>query len=281
MCKAYLKWMLGYMQYDGFRYDYCVGFHVSHVNEYNSAAKPYFSVMEYWNGDANTLKTRIDQAGKNTLIFDFANKYTALRDGIFNNSYTNCKNAGLRGKGYQKYAVTFVDNHDTFHRSNAQDVANKSDGSSINNESLMMQCNAYILALPGVPCVFYPHWVKYKEQIKKMIDARRVAGIHSESTMTEEAGSNYYRATIQGKTGSVKLMLGEAASDAAPAGYTLAVKGTKYAMYYQGTGNTAVENIETAIPALDPEQPMYNILGQRVGSDYQGVVIQNGHKYLR
>ena len=34
------------------------------------------------------------------------------------------------------------------------------------------------------------------------------------------------------------------------------------------------------IPALDRSQPMYNILGQPVGPDYQGVVIQNAHKYL-
>ena len=36
------------MKYDGFRYDYCKGFHNSHINDYNSAAKTYFSVMEYW-----------------------------------------------------------------------------------------------------------------------------------------------------------------------------------------------------------------------------------------
>ena len=35
------------------------------------------------------------------------------------------------------------------------------------------------------------------------------------------------------------------------------------------------------VPALDLSQPMYNLLGQQVGADYQGVVIQNSHKYLR
>ena len=38
---------------------------------------------------------------------------------------------------------------------------------------------------------------------------------------------------------------------------------------------------EDEIPALDLSQPMYNVLGQVVGDDYQGVVIQNAHKYLR
>jgi alpha-amylase len=244
MCKAYLKWMKAEMQYDGFRYDMVGGYHVSHINDYNSASKPYFSVIEYWVGDANELKTRIDEASKNTLAFDFAAKYSVFRDGIFNKSYSNCKNGGLRGKGYSKYAVTFIDNHDTFNRgSEGEDVANKRDGSSINDKSLMMRCNAYLLSMPGVPCVFWPHWVKYKAEIKKMIEARKKAGIHSESTVTEESGSDYYRATIQGKYGSVKLMLGSAASDAAPSGYTEAIKGSDYAMYYTGNGTWAVEHV--------------------------------------
>ena len=241
MCKAYTKWLKNVMLYDGFRYDYCGGFHVSHVDAYNSAAKPYFSVMEYWYGDANELKTRIDQAGKNTLTFDFALKYNTLRDGIFKKSYTKCKNGGLRGKGYSKYAVTFIDNHDTFARgSDNEDVANKRDGSSVNDKSLMMRCNAYILSMPGIPCVFYPHWVKHKAEIKKMIDARRAAGVHSESTVSEEAGSAFYRATVYGKHGAIKLMLGTAAEDAQPEGYTVVVKGTDYAMYY----TTEIQSME-------------------------------------
>lgn len=281
MMKAYLKWMKSEMKYDGFRYDYCVGFHTSHVGAYNTAAKPYLSVMEYWQGDANTLRQRIDDAGKNTMTFDFALKYGGLRDGIFKQNYNNLKNAGLRGKGYQRYAVTFVDNHDTFHRSDSEDVMNKKDGSSINDKSVMMQCNAYILSMPGIPCVFYPHWVRYKSEIEQMIVARKAAGIHSESAVTEESGQGYYRATIQGKTGTVKLMLGSAANDAQPQGYQVAVKGDKYAMYYQGTGHLDVDNVsEQTQPVLDPEMPMYNILGQRVDPTYQGIVIQNGHKFL-
>lgn len=244
MCKAYLKWMKAEMQYDGFRYDMVGGYHVSHIHDYNTASKPYFSVIEYWMGDANELKTRIDQASKNTLAFDFAAKYNVFRDGIYLQDYNKCKNGGLRGKGYSKYAVTFIDNHDTFNRgSEGEDVANKRDGSSINDKSLMMRCNAYLLSMPGVPCVFWPHWVKYKAEIKKMIEARKKAGIHSESTVTEESGNGYYRATIQGKYGSVKLMLGSAASDAAPAGYTEAIKGSDYAMYYTGNGAWAVEQV--------------------------------------
>ena len=279
MCKAYTKWLKNTIHYDGFRYDYCGGFHVSHINDYNQASKPYFSVMEYWIGDASELKTRIDQANKNTLTFDFSLKYNALRDGIFKKSYTKCLKAGMRGKGYSKYAVTFIDNHDTFARSESEDVANKKDGSSIDDKSLMMRCNAYILSLPGVPCVFYPHWVKYKAEIKKMIDARRAAGIHSESTMEETAASGYYRATIHGTKGNIKLMLGTAATDEQPAGYTLVIKGDDYAMYYNDVPE-GIESMKVAAPVLDYAQPMYNLLGMPVDASYRGVVIQNGHKFI-
>lgn len=281
MCRAYLKFLKGEIGYDGFRFDYCVGYHVSHVNDYVSSAKPYISVMEYWNGDANRLKTRIDDASKNTMTFDFANFYTSFQQGIASSSYSKLVNSGLRGKGYQKYAVTFVDNHDTFKNSTNADCGNKKDGSSINDKELIMQCNAYILSMPGIPCVFWPHWYKYKSDIKAMIDARRNAGIHSESSVSETSGSGYYEATITGKYGKVILYLGSSASKSAPSGYKQAVKGSKYAMYYTGTmPASGIEQAEIEKPMLDKYAPMYNVMGQKVDASYKGVVIQNGNKYL-
>ena len=76
-----------------------------------------------------------------------------------------------------------------------------------------------------------------------MINARRMAGIHNESTMTENAGSGFYEATVQGKYGSVVLYLGSSATKAAPAGYTEGAKGSGYAMYYTGNGPQDVEEI--------------------------------------
>jgi len=284
MCKAYLKYLKGTVKYDGYRFDYCVGFHVSHINDYVSAAKPYISVMEYWNGNAGTLKTRIDQAGKNTMTFDFALFHNSIQQGIASSSYSKLANGGLRGQGYQKYAVTFVDNHDTFNRSDNADCGNKKDGSSINDKELIMQSNAYILSMPGIPCVFYPHWYKYKSDIKAMIAARRNAGIHSESAVSETSGNGYYEATVTGKYGAVILYLGSSASKSAPSGYKQAVKGTKYAMYYTGEKPQEPEAIENAevlqVSALDTRHPIYNIIGQQVDASYRGIVIQNGHKYF-
>lgn len=247
MCKAYLQWMKNVMKYDGFRFDMTGGYHMSHLSDYIPVAKPYFSVMEYWKGDANELKTRIDETGKKTLAFDFAAKYTVFHDGIYKKDYTKCQNGGLRGKGYSRYAVTFIDNHDTFARSGDKepsDVADKKDGSSVNDKSLIMRCNAYLLSMPGVPCVFWPHWVKYKSDIQAMITARKKAGIHSESAVEESAGNGYYKATVTGKYGKVVLYLGSAANESAPAGYTQAVKGSDYAMYYTGNGKPE-QGVET------------------------------------
>ena len=43
---------------------------------------------------------------------------------------------------------------------------------------------------------------------------------------------------------------------------------------FDGIGNTR------AYRALDPSQPMYNILGIQVDANYKGVVIQDGRKYI-
>ena len=246
MCRAYLKFLKGEVGYDGFRFDYCGGYHVSHINDYVSNAKPYFSVMEYWNGDASVLKRRIDDANKNTLTFDFASFYTCYQQGIASNNYGKLIRPGLRGQGYAKYAVNFVDNHDTFNRSDIgnSDCGNSKDGkSSLNNRDLILQCNAYLLSMPGVPCVFWPHWYKYKSEIKAMITARRMAGVHSESSIDEQSGGGWYKATVHGKYGNVILYLGSAASEAAPSGYTQAIKESKVAMYYTGNGPQGIETV--------------------------------------
>ena len=239
MCSAYLKWMKNEMHYDGWRYDYCKGFHESHINEYNTASQANFSVMEWWDGNPETLKAAIGRANNNTLTFDFATKYDVFQNAMAHQNY-QIKGKGLLGAGYSKYAVTFIDSHDSFGREDAADIMGKNDGSSINNKSLILQCNAYILSMPGIPCVFYPHWVKYKEEIKPMIMARKLAGVHSESAVSDEAAGSYYKATITGKTGSIIMYLGSAYNDAAPSGYTLACKDAGYAVYYKTTLSNTV-----------------------------------------
>ena len=244
MFKAYLKWMRNVVKVDGFRYDYCKGYHNSHINDYNKASQPYFSVMEYWDGNVNTLQDRLNDAGWNTATFDFATKYTAFNDGIAADNYYKLKGAGLPGAGKARYAVTFIDSHDSFQRDNGNEFCGNGNSMGLCKDKLL-QANAYMLSMPGVPCVFWPHWVTYKEEIKKMINARYKTGVHSESAVSDEAGNGYYKATITGTNGEIRLLLGpNSGYNTTPSGYTLAVKGNGYGVYYKMNSARGDKNTE-------------------------------------
>ena len=240
MMKAYLKWMKNVIGFDGWRYDYAQGFKGKYIDMYNSASENYFSVVEFWNGDINNMKGYLTDVNWNTLAFDFGTKYSAIQ-GIADRDYGKCKGSGLLGAGLSKYAVTFVDSHDTYFgcqggRDNQDEIAGCGKSMEDYNIDRVLGANAFILSMPGVPCVFYPHWVKYQEAIGKMILARKAAGVHSESQVSDEAGNGYYKSTITGKRGSICLLLGSNSGfETTPAGYTLAYKGGDFAMYYTTT----------------------------------------------
>ncbi len=254
MFKAYLKWLHNVIKIDGVRYDYCKGYHNSHINDYNRAAEAYFSVMEYWDGNVNTLQSRLTDAGWNTTTFDFATKYTAFNDGIASDNYYKLQGAGLLGAGKSRYAVTFVDSHDSFQRDN-NELCGEGNSMTLCRDKVL-QCNAYMLSMPGVPCVFWPHWVTFKEEIKKMINARYKTGVHSESSVNDEAGNGYYKATIYGKNGEIRLLLGpNSGYNTTPQGYTLAVKGVNYGVYYKTTSARADKDKERQPIVEGVEQP--------------------------
>ena len=240
MMKAYLKWMKDVIGFDGWRYDYAQGFKGKYIDMYNSAAANYFSVVEFWNGDMNNIKSYLNDVNWNTLAFDFSTKYSAIQ-GIADGDYAKCKGSGLLGAGLSKYAVTFVDSHDTYFgcqggRDNNDEIGGCGKSMEDYNKDRVLGANAFILSMPGVPCVFYPHWAKYKDAIGKMVLARKAAGVHSESKVSDEAGNGYYKSTITGKHGSIRLLLGpNSGFNTTPAGYTLAYKGGNFAMYYTTT----------------------------------------------
>ena len=239
MCRAYAKWMISVMKYDGFRYDYCKGFHMSHVGDYNQAAGAYFSVLEYWDGNADVLWSRIADAWENTLAFDFGVKYDALNNGIAKGDYSKCLGPGLLGKGKGKWAVTFVDNHDTFER-NDSEFGGYFNSMSDNMSYHLLEANAFILSMPGVPCIFYPHWKKYGKEIKAMISARKMAGVHSESKVSDEGDYHGYRATVTGSKAKLILELGNRKSSS-HSGYTKIADGAGYAMWVENTNAVAPE----------------------------------------
>ena len=240
MMKAYLKWMKDVIGFDGWRYDYAQGFKGKYIDMYNNAAANYFSVVEFWNGDMNNIKSYLNDVNWNTLAFDFSTKYSAIQ-GIADGNYTKCKGSGLIGAGLSKFAVTFVDSHDTYFgcqggRDNNDEIGGCGKSMEDYNKDRVLGANAFILSMPGVPCVFYPHWAKYKDAIGKMVLARKAAGVHSESQVSDEAGNGFYKATITGHHGSVRLLLGpNSGFNTTPQGYKLAYKGGNFAMYYTST----------------------------------------------
>lgn len=244
--KAYVQWMINVMKYDGFRYDMTLGYSGSYLSMYNEVSQPYLSVSELWDGIDRQV-SHLKQTNYNTMIFDFPLKYQ-LHQGIVGGSYGKLKNPAnsLRGKGYAKYAVTFVDNHDTFERGKAygdnQFAGEACDLSNATIKAHVMQAYAYILMMPGVPCVFWPHWKSYQSDINALIALRKLAGIHSESVVSDETSGQYkYEATIQGHRGKVILRLGKNRDLTVPEGYYLGVQGDHYSVLVEN--GAGVENV--------------------------------------
>lgn len=268
--KSYLKYMKGFMRYEGFRYDMTRGYDGKYLKMYNESAQPYISVSEFWEGIGQQV-AHLKATDYNTMIFDFPLKYT-LGDAIVKGSYGLLKNPAnsLRGKGYAKYAVTFIDNHDTFERSDSQ--GNQFGGYNVdltnaNVKAQILQANAYILMMPGIPCVFWPHWISYQKEINEMIAIRKLVGIHSESVVTdEESGPQSYSATIHGHHGKVVLRLGKNREFTPPAGFRIAAIGNHYTIFVEeGQAVPEVQVNETA-----PEKFMQDgqILIRREGKVY-------------
>lgn len=266
--KAYLNWMRNDLGYDGWRFDMVRGYLGSYVSMYNVSSQPFFSVGEFWDGSANNLKAYLESAFYNTTVFDFSLKYK-LNSSIAKNNYNGLNNAGMRGIGLQKYAVTFIDNHDTFERDdnkNDEFIAYKA--KLTNNKPKIMQANAYILMMPGTPCVFYPHWVTFKSEINSLIALRKAVGIHSESQVYDESAStSAYSATIAGHNGSAILRMGTGRDTSIPAGYFLAITGDKFEIY--ASNGVVFSPVNVA--------PIEDIPGQN-NSDKQLI---NGHLYIR
>lgn len=285
LCKAYLSYLQDSMSFDGWRYDMVKGYHGRYVDMYNQSSTPYFSVGEYWDGNVNALKTYLNNAGNNTMVFDFASKYYAFNSGLDKNSYSHLRAAGgnklNRESGYGKHAVTFVDNHDTFARKGGSEFIDQSssNGNSLvgsANRDKVLEANAYLLTMPGIPCVFYPHWVEFKDEIAAMIAARKAVGVHSESPVTdgafkEGATSGKYEATVQGKRGTLIVRLGNGRDKTIPAGYEKACGGALYDIYISmGTAledanlsSRAAKRLENAQVVILHNGKRYTTLGAR------------------
>ena len=219
---AYLKWMRNVMKYDGFRYDKGDGFNNWHHHNYNKNARPEIAFMECYAG-TDEIQNRINGAQGDLMGLDFDLKWH-----VFNSfagwDYSRGRGDCLMSRGNGKHSVTFIESHDWFLRpDNENEFGGRGNSMKPELKARLMQANAFLLSMPGVPCVFYPHWKKYKEDLKPMIIARKWAGVHSESEVKDEySTATGYQATVVGKYGWLILCLGDKANKQGFQGFTLA-----------------------------------------------------------
>lgn len=235
--KAYLDFLLHDLGYSGVRYDMVKGYAPRFTGIYNAAAKPEFSVGEYFDGDKQNLVNWINGTKVDGTIqsaaFDFATRY-AVRDAVNTKNWKNLANASLaRDPEFARYAITFVENHDTQVRSdNPQDP--------IRQDTLA--ANAYILAMPGTPCVFLRHWIDWKPQIKEMILLRNFVGINNQSSFSEiESSTTDYSFVTTGSHGKLYAVVGTMAGYCSPKenGWALAAEGKGYRYFLERSQETA------------------------------------------
>lgn len=219
---AYLQWMRNVMHYDGFRYDKGDGFNNWHHWNYNKHAKPEIAFMECYSG-TDEIQNRINGANGDLMGLDFDLKWH-----VFNSfagwDYSRGRGDCIMSRGDGKHSVTFIESHDWFLRpDNDNEFGGRGNSMTPALKARLMQANAFLLSMPGVPCVFYPHWAKYKEDLKPMIIARKWAGVHSESEVKDEySTATGYQATVVGKYGWLILCLGDKANGQGFEGYQLA-----------------------------------------------------------
>ena len=259
--KAYTKYLVDDLGYTGFRYDMVKGFSASYVADYNNHAGVQFSIGENF-GNVEEAKRWIDGAKYNgtrmSAAFDFQFHYTLAKAVKEKNwTYLNAKAYHLVSSGseYNRYAVTFVENHDTQYRS-------PSETGSEAISSDIRACNAYLLAMPGTPCVFLKHWIDYKKDIKMMIEARKLAGITNTSTYTnmrQERGLSAIAVRGEGNKILIAVVGPDAATYTPTAAFRKLCEGEGYVYYVNSSVDTSgwdaiVKRIE-AESVEEPEAP--------------------------
>ena len=223
------------------------GYPGAYTGQYNVAANVAYSVGEFWDGNAANVKKWINATKVNNAIqsaaFDFPFRYTvrnALRGSSSDSNSQNWQQdpdyrllalASLASDAsYRRYAVTFVENHDTEYRSAdyPQDPIRKD----------TLAANAYLLAMPGTPCVFLKHWLSYKQDIKSMIDVRKAAGINNMSTPVNKVANQkaYFAVAVDSKLTAV---VGDVNAYSAEQDYVKVLEGYHYAYYLNKSLNTA------------------------------------------
>lgn len=240
---AYLDFLKNDLGYTGFRYDFVKGYAAKYVGQYNAKAQPKFSVGECWD-DYSAIVKWIEGTKTNDAIqsaaFDFPMKNN-INDAFDNGQWSKLNTSTLASSTtYQRYGVTFIDNHDTY-----------KDGGAL--KARIEAAHAYLLTMPGTPCVFLRHWVQYKTPIKKMIFLRKAAGITNMSSIAAKtAETSGYVLKVKGDKSDVLVVLG---SPTVPSteGMKLALEGESYKIYVNNSLDiSGLDNIKDEETSFTP-----------------------------
>ncbi|XWS21197.1 hypothetical protein CRYUN_Cryun30bG0034700 [Craigia yunnanensis] len=230
----WMNWLKTEIGFDGWRFDYVIGYAPSIAKIYMDQTSPDFAVGEKWedlslgqNEDSHrgALKDWVQAAGGVVKAFDFTTKgvlNAAVQGELFRLKDSNGKPPGMIGLLPQN-AVTFIDNHDT--------------GSTQNKwpfpSDKVMQGYAYILTHPGVPSIFYDHFFDFglKDEITKLVVIRNRNGINTSSSVNILASdSDLYMASIDDKI-IMKIGPKMDLGNLVPSNYQLATSGNNYAVW--------------------------------------------------
>ena len=225
-CITYLNYLQKELGYSGYRLDMVKGYSAYYTGIYNEATQPEFCVGEYWDGQ-DAITRWIEGTGMTSAAFDFPFKYQ-VKDAFGNGNWSALDYKGICGDDYWKrYAVTFIDNHDTY----------ENEGRLVSN---VLPANAFMLAMPGTPCVFLKHWQRYPIAIGNMILARKACGITNQSAIVDAyQADGGYVVKVQGTNGTVLCIAGFVQMDTN--GFKLISSGTNYAYFV--SDNIDVESL--------------------------------------
>ena len=231
-CKLYCQYLLKELGFAGFRLDMVKGYGGQFTKIYNEASNPEFCVGEYWDSYSKVVDW-INSTGKTSAAFDFPLKWEinkAFADGDWG-ALNDLGSKGLSGGDYSRYSVSFIDNHDT--------------GRELDKKlrSNVLAANAFILALPGTPCIFLKHWMAYNVSIGNMILARKAAGVTNQSPIIEQGQQpGGYAVKVQGSKGTVLCISGYV-ENYNTSGFKLISSGQNYAYFV--SNNVTVEGLNT------------------------------------
>lgn len=187
----WMNWLKSNVGFDGWRFDFAKGYAGNLLGAYIQNTSPKFAIGEVWDDmaygydgrlayDQNAHRQRlvdwVHSTGDRAAAFDFTTKGILQEAVKYSELWrikdSNGKPAGMIGVLPQK-AVTFIDNHDTGSTQNMWPFPSDK----------LLQGYAYILTHPGIPTIFYDHFVdgNLRSEIQNLMAIRKRNNINANS----------------------------------------------------------------------------------------------------